>query len=264
MASDSARSQTLERLFALDGKVALVTGASSGIGAHAARLFAEMGCHVVVTARREQQIQQIAKEIQSAGGSAEGIAMDVSHSGSVEQVVEDIISRHGALDVLLNNAGIARTERFLEMSEQDWQAVMEINLNGVWRVAQRVARKMVQGEGGSIINVASVLGMAVQRQQTNYAASKAAVLQLTRNMALELGRSNIRVNAIAPGYIVTGINREFFASERGSKYLQRLFPQRAGELEELDGTLLLLAGAAGSYINGSVITVDGGSMLASL
>ncbi len=262
---DSSHGDWLDRLFRLTGRTALITGASSGIGEHAARLFAGTGAKVVLAARTRTRVEALASEIVDAGGEALAVEMDVTDRDSVEFGVETAVRRFGGLDILLNNAGIARTDRYLDMSEEDWLAVLETNLSGVWRVGQLVARQMVSQEsGGSIINVASILGLATQRRQANYAAAKAGVIQLTRTMALELGRRGVRVNAIAPGYVVTGINREFFDSERGREYVQGLFPGRPGELGELDGVLLLLAGAAGSYIQGVTIPVDGGALLGSL
>ncbi len=255
----------LERLFGLKGKTALVTGASSGIGEHSARLFARAGCHVVLTARRLSKVQSIASELQSNGADAIGLELDVNCRDSVETMVSEVIAQLGSVDILLNNAGIANTERFLDMSEKQWGAVIDTDLNGVWRVGQVVARQMIkQDSGGSMINVASVLGLGVQRRQANYIAAKSAVIQLTKSMALELGDKGVRVNAIAPGYFKTDINRDFLTSEVGKNYIRGLVPRRAGNLVELDGALLLLAGSAGSYIQGSVITVDGGTLLAGM
>lgn len=255
----------LELLFGLKGKTALVTGASSGIGEHSARLFARAGCHVVLAARRLSKVQSIASELHSNGTAAIGLELNVNRRDSVETMVSKVITHFGSVDILLNNAGIANTERFLDMSEQQWGDVIDTDLNGVWRVGQVVARQMIkQNKGGSMINVASVLGLAVQRRQANYIAAKSAVIQLTKSMALELGDTGVRVNAIAPGYFMTDINREFLTSEVGKNYIKGLAPRRAGNLAELDGALLLLAGPAGSYIQGSVITVDGGTLLAGM
>ena len=255
----------LERMFGLKGKTVLVTGASSGIGAHAARLFARAGCNVVLVARRLSKLESIASEIQADGSRSIGLKMDVNRRDSVEACVTEAIGHFGAIDILLNNAGIARTERLLDMTESQWNDVIDTDLSGVWRVGQIVSRQMVkQDEGGCVINIASVLGVAVQRQQANYIAAKSAVIQLTKSMALELGHKGVRVNAIAPGYFTTDINRDFLNSEIGVKYIKSLYPGRAGNLDELDGTLLLLAGPAGSYIQGSVIVVDGGSLLSGL
>ena len=255
----------LEHLFGLKGKTALVTGASSGIGEHSARLFARAGCNVALAARRTSKVQSIAGELQSGGTDSIGVELNVNHRDSVEAAVAKVIAHFGSVDILLNNAGIASTERFLDMTEKQWGEVIDTDLNGVWRVGQVVARQMIrQSEGGNMINVASVLGLTVQRRQANYVAAKSAVIQLTKSMALELGDKGVRVNAIAPGYFMTDINRDFLQSEVGTNYIERLVPRRAGNLAELDGALLLLAGPAGSYIQGSVVTVDGGTLLAGM
>lgn len=258
---------SLQQLFNLQQKTVFITGASSGIGEHCAKLFGSMGCKVALAARTKHKIDVVAAQLAEQHIEAFAVAMDVDNRSSVEPAVTAVVNRFGAIDILINNAGIARTARFLEMTEQDWGQVIDTNLGGVWRVGQCVARQMVgQKNAGSIINIASILGTVVQKQQTNYSSAKSAVIQLTKSMALELRTQGeilgVRVNAIAPGYMITGINRDFFASARGRQYLANLFPGRAGRLEELDGALLLLAGDAGSYINGSVITVDGGTVLA--
>ncbi|MEM7193838.1 MAG: SDR family NAD(P)-dependent oxidoreductase [Pseudomonadota bacterium] len=259
------RSESLGDRFSLDGKTALITGGSSGLGAHFARVLSEAGCRVALCARRLDALEDLATELCKSGAKAIAYEMDVTDLNSVERAVAAVESEFSSIDILVNNAGIANTQKFLEMSEQAWQDVIDVNLSAVWRVGQRVAASMVrQACSGRIINIASVLGIAAQSRQANYCASKAGVIQLTRSMALELGRKGILVNAIAPGYFITEINREFFQTDRGRQYLSGLFPGRAGRLEELDGVLLLLASEAGSYINGSVFTVDGGALLGNM
>jgi NAD(P)-dependent dehydrogenase (short-subunit alcohol dehydrogenase family) len=163
--------------------------------------------------------------------------------------------------VLINNAGMAQPQSFLDMTEEAWADVIDTNLTGVWRVAQVAARQMAANGGGSIINMGSVLGLAPQRMQANYGAAKAGVAHLTKVMAMELARAKIRVNAIAPGYFETELNSEFFGSDAGKAYVEKLFPRRLGDMPELDGLVLLLASEAGSFINGAVLPIDGGSML---
>ncbi len=249
----------LRQTFALDGRVALITGASSGIGAHFAATLARAGCALALAARRREKLESLAATL---GGQVLPVVMDVNDRQSVESAFAQIIARFGRVDVLVNNAGIAAPQKFLEMSEQAWSRVLDTNLSAVWRVGQVAARQMVtQKTGGAIVNIASVLGLMVQHGQANYSASKAGVIQLTKTMALELGRKGVRVNALAPGYFATEMNREFLHSERGQEYIANLLPQRAGNLTELDGALLLLAGDAGSYINGSTLIVDGGTIL---
>lgn len=255
----------LHQTFNLDGRVAVITGASSGLGAHMASTLARAGCVVVLAARRKSMLEAVAAQIaQHSGGCADAlpVVMDVTDRQSVETAFTHIISRFGNIDILLNNAGIAESQRFLEMTEDAWQRVVDTNLSAVWRVGQVAARKMVeQKSGGAIINIASILGLMVQPRQANYGAAKAGVIHLTKTMARELGRQNVRVNALAPGYFATEMNREFLQSQHGREYIANLLPQRPGQLSELDGALLLLASAAGSYINGCVLSVDGGTLL---
>ena len=247
----------------LEGKVALVTGASSGLGAHFSRVLGEAGARVALIARHRERLDKVVTALRGGGIVAAGYVADVKDRAGLDAALSAAEDELGGIDILVNNAGIARTERFLEMSEEAWQDVLDVNLTGVWRTAQLVARRMkARGRGGSIIQIASVLGTVAQPTQANYAASKAGVLHLTRVMARELGKEGIRVNALAPGYFETEINAEFFASEAGKKLIGRLFPRRLGELSELDGPLLLLASSAGSFITGETITVDGGAKLA--
>ena len=255
----------LRQTFALDGRVAVITGASSGIGAHLATTLARAGCAVAPAARRKDKLESLAAALNGDGGyggEALPVVMDVNDRQSVESAFAQIVERFGRVDVLVNNAGVAESQKFLEMTEEAWSRVLDTDLSAVWRVGQAAARQMVgQKTGGSIINVSSVLGVAVQRSQANYGAAKAGVIHLTKTMALELGRKGVRVNALAPGWFATEMNREFLHSERGHAYIAGLLPQRPGELSELDGAVLLLAGNAGSYINGSTLIVDGGAIL---
>lgn len=255
----------ISNLFALDGKTALITGASSGLGLEFARILAMAGAQVAIVARRIDRLDSAKTEIERIGTKVVAVPMDVTDRASVDAAVDTIEQQLGPIDVLVNSAGFVDPQLFLEMSEQAWSGVLETDLSGVWRVSQAVARKMVQRtSGGSIINISSVVGLRTQRTQTNYASAKAAVIQLTKTMAHELWREGIRVNAIAPGYFVTDMNQEFFESEQGKKYLKKLFPRRTGELQELAGPLLLLASDAGSYITGITLPVDGGTILSGL
>lgn len=264
---DSA--EFLRRTFALDGRAAVVTGASSGLGAHMAATLARAGCKVALAARRKERLDAVAEAIAADNANATAdiftVTMDVCERAAVDAGFAQIDAHFGNIDILINNAGVAAPGRFLDMTEADWRRVVDTDLSAVWRVGQVAARRMAaQKTGGAIINIASILGLGAQRGQTNYAAAKAGVLQLTRTMALELARHGVRVNALAPGYFATEMNREFFATRRGREYLAGLLPGRPGELRELDGALLLLAGDAGSYINGAVLTVDGGALLGGL
>ena len=248
-------------LLSLEGKAALVTGASSGLGRHFAAVLAEAGAKVVLAARRIERLEELAAELQSNGRDAHAVAIDVTDRDSVNAGFDAAEEAVGPLSVVVNNAGIADPAYFTSMSEESWRGVLDVNLDGVFRVAQEASRRMQATGGGSIINIASVLGLGVVKSLAHYCSSKAAVIQLTKAMALELSRSGIRVNALAPGYISTEMNSDFLVSDDGQKLLSKVPMFRAGQLSELDGPLLLLASDAGSYMTGSVVSVDGGTLL---
>jgi len=249
----------------LSGRIAVVTGASSGLGAHFAQVLGRAGAHVSLIARSRDKLDALAATLHASGVSADGHVADVTDRASLERAFSTVAKDHGRVDVLVNNAGIARTAPFLEMEDDDWQSVLDTDLSGVWRCGQIAARIMAaDGKGGAIVNISSILAVAVQPTQTNYAAAKAGVAHLTRAMARELGRHRIRVNAIAPGYFQTEINADFFASASGEKLLSKIFPRRLGQLHELDAPLLLLASDAGSFITGTTLTVDGGATLSGI
>lgn len=248
-------------MFSLAGKSALVTGASSGLGRHFANVLAKAGAKVVLAARRLDRLEEQANQLRADGHEAFAVAMDVTDRASVDQAFAAADDACGPLSVLVNNAGIADPVYFTQMSEESWRSVLDVNLDGVFRVAQEGARRMQAGGGGSIINIASVLGLGVVKTLAHYCASKGAVIQLTKAMALELARGGVRVNAIAPGYISTEMNADFLVSDEGTKLLSKVPMVRAGQLSELDGPLLLLASDAGSYMTGTVVSVDGGTIL---
>ena len=251
--------------FDLSGKAAIVTGASSGLGRHFATTLARAGARVAVMARRTELLAAACGEIEGFDGRAVPIALDVASAGSIREAVAAAETELGPIAILVNNAGIALSKPVLEIADEDWVRVMEVNLHGAWRMAQEVARHMVRlGHGGSIINLASITAFRVAAQLSTYAASKAALVQLTNAMALELARHNIRVNALAPGYIETEMNREFFASPAGQAMIKRIPQRRLGRPEDLDGALLLLACDASAYMTGSTIVVDGGHLHSSL
>jgi NAD(P)-dependent dehydrogenase (short-subunit alcohol dehydrogenase family) len=249
----------------LDGHAALITGANGGLGSHFAHTLAKAGAKVAIAARRLDSLREVEQQIRSAGGQVQSVALDVTRRDSVAQAFEQAANALGPITVVINNAGIAITKPILEHTEDDWNDVIGVNLTGAWRVAQEAARHMVKHQrGGSIVNIASILGLRVSAQVPSYAASKAAVIQLTKAMALELARHNIRVNALAPGYVETSINRDFFASEAGQALIKRIPQRRIGNPEELDAALLLFASDAGAYATGAVLAIDGGHLVNTL
>ena len=248
-------------LFDLSGQVALVTGASSGLGVRFAEVLAANGAAVVLAARRLDRIDAVKARIESAGGRAVAVAADVTDRAAMRAAFDAAEKAFGTVTVLVNNAGVAHADRAVEIAEADWRRVLDTNLDSVFFWAQEAARRMLAAnKAGAIINIASVLGFGVAKGVVAYAVSKAAVVQLTKTLALELAFKGVRVNAIAPGYVVTEINREWLEGE-GAKMTRDIPAGRFGEECDLDGALLLLASDAGRYINGATIVVDGGQMV---
>lgn len=248
----------------LEGKTALVTGASSGLGRHFARLLAREGASVVVAARRVDALAALADEIGQQGGTCIPVAMDVIDPDAVatafQQIERDVAA---PLSILVNNAGVAHTRAALDLSASEWAQVLQPNLTGAFLVAQQAAR-MMRNEGGTIVNVASILGERVSKGLAAYAASKAGLIQLTKALALEWAAFGIRVNALAPGYIETDLNRDFFASDAGQRLISRIPQKRLGQMHDLDGPLLLLCSDQSRYMTGAVIAVDGGHLVSGL
>ena len=249
--------------FHLEDCVAIVTGASSGLGRHFALTLARAGAKVAVGARRTERLAELVAEIEGFDGRAIALPLDVTRSASVREAVDTAETELGAITCLVNNAGIALGSPALEVSEDDWDQVIDTNLKGSWLMAQEVARHMVRlGHGGTIINIASILGIVVDKRVPAYCASKAAVIHLTRALALELARHEVRVNAIAPGYIETEMTKDVVSGESGRRLRKKIPQRRLGEAADLDGALLLLASDASRYMTGCTITVDGGLTLA--
>ena len=249
--------------FFLAEKVAIVTGASSGLGRHFAVALARAGAKVALGARRVDRLQEVVAEIEGFDGRALAVALDVTDGDSVREAIAAAETELGPISILVNNAGISGgAKSALEVEEAEWLSVIDVNLNGVWRMAQEVAKHMVRlGHGGSIINIASMLGLVAVPYIPAYCASKAAVVNLTRALAVELARHDIRVNAIAPGYFESEMTHDFLGSAEGRSMIDQIPQRRSGNPAELDGALLLLASDASSYMTGSVITVDGGHTL---
>lgn len=255
----------MTELFSVSGKIALVTGAFSGLGSDFARTLGEAGATVVLAGRRIEQGHQLAAELVKTGINAHAVAMDVTSAASVESAMSEIQAAVGVPDILVNSAGVTMTKPLLDLDDSDWTGIIEVNLNGAWRVAQRTARAMTAAKKpGSIINISSILGLRVAQQLPAYASSKAALIQLTKAMALELARHGIRVNALAPGYVETPLNTDFFATEPGKALIKRIPQRRLGQSLDLSGPLLLLASSASAYMTGSVLVVDGGHTINTL
>lgn len=245
----------------LSGKTALVTGASSGFGAHFGRVLARAGARVILAARREDALAGVKASIEADGGNASAVRLDVTSAASIAELAPHL----GDVDILVNNAGIVRTKAALDQSEEDWDAVLDTNLKGVFLMAQAAGQAMkAHGRGGSIINIASVLGVRQAGGVLPYATSKAAVIQMTKSLALELARFRIRVNAIAPGYVETDLTAAFLETEAGQAMVKRIPQRRLGRLEDLEEPLLLLASDGSAYMTGSVLVVDGGHLVSTL
>ena len=255
----------MTNLFSMSGKTVLITGASSGLGYHFARTLADAGATIIAAARREDRLQGLVDEITATDGKAVAVTMDVSNEDSIIRGFDKAEASVGAVDVLINNAGIVTRSNSLDLVSEDWDRVMNTNLKAVWRVSQEMAKRLIEEKSpGNIINTASILSFRVTAGNLTYAVSKAGVVQMTRALALEWARHDIRVNAIAPGYFETDLNRDMLQSEHGQTLIKRIPQRRTGNLDELNGPLLLLASDASSFMTGETLTVDGGHLVSSL
>ena len=250
-------------LFSLKGRVALVTGASSGLGMQFAKALADNGAAVALVARRADRLADIKKAIEAAGGRAVAIEADVTDRTAMLRAFDATEAAFGTVTILVNNAGIAQSsKRAIEVTAEEWRKVLSVDLDAVFYNAQEAARRMLAAkQPGAIINIASVLGFGVSKGVAAYATAKAAVVQVTKALAVELAFKGVRVNAIAPGWFVTEINDKFLAGEAGEALKRAIPAGRFGKDGDLDGALLLLASDAGSYITGATIVVDGGQVV---
>ncbi|HSV22403.1 MAG TPA: glucose 1-dehydrogenase [Xanthobacteraceae bacterium] len=250
-------------LFNLHGRVALVTGASSGLGARFAAVLAANGAAVGLVARRRDRLTEVSARIEAAGGRAAAVDADVLDRAAMNRAFDAVEAAFGTITILINNAGVAHANRAVDMPEAEWRQVLGTNLDAVFFCAQEAARRMLAaGKPGAIVNIASVLGFGVAKGVVAYTTAKAGVVQMTKALGLELAFKGIRVNAIAPGWFVTDLNRHYLASEAGDKLKREIPAGRFGQDGDLDGALLLLASDAGRFIAGTTIVVDGGQMVA--
>lgn len=247
-----------------EGKIALITGASSGLGARFAKVLAQAGAQVVLASRRTDRLKELRAEIEADGGAAHVVTLDVTDFASIKSAIAHAETEAGPIDILVNNSGVSTTQRLVDVTPEDYAYMMDTNLRGAFFVAQQTAKRMIARAKGDpkkqhrIVNIASVAGLRVLPQIGVYCMSKAGVVQMTKAMAVEWGKYGINVNAICPGYISTEINEDYFDSEQGKKLIDMLPRKRAGKPEDLDGLLLLLAAEETHFINGAIITADDG------
>jgi len=247
--------------FDLSGKIALVTGGSKGLGRTIASALARAGADLAVVSRTQADLDVVADELRALGRRALAVRADITSENSVRAMVEQVVQQFGQVDVLVNNAGVGDTVSVVDMDARHWDHVMSVNLRGPMLCCKHIGPHMIARRAGKVINIASVMSTKVSRQMSAYAASKAGLVQFTRTLALEWIRYNVQVNALCPGYFLTDMNAEFFASERGKQFIADLPARRLGESRELEGAAVFLASDATSYITGATLYVDGGHSL---
>jgi NAD(P)-dependent dehydrogenase (short-subunit alcohol dehydrogenase family) len=247
-----------------EGKIALITGASSGLGERFAKILAQAGAQVVLASRRTERLKELRAEIEADGGAAHVVSLDVTDYSSIKSAIAHAETEAGPIDILVNNSGVSTSKSLVDVTPEDYAFVMDTNQRGAFFVAQETAKRMIARAKGDpkkqhrIINIASVAGLRVVSQLGIYGMSKAAVVQMTKAMAVEWGKYGINVNAICPGYISTEMNEKYFATEQGQKLVDMLPRKRTGKPEDLDGLLLFLAAEESRFINGAIITADDG------
>jgi 3-oxoacyl-[acyl-carrier protein] reductase len=250
-------------MFSLQGRVALVTGASSGLGQQFARALADNGAAVVLVARRADRLEAFKAELETSGARAIAVEADVTDRAAMARAFDAAEKAFGTVTILVNNAGVAQAGlRAVDVSDDEWRRVLSTNLDAVFACAREAARRMLAaGQKGAIVNIASVLGLGVSKGAVSYATSKAAVIQLTKALSLEWAFKGVRVNAIAPGWFVTEINDDYLNGEAGAAIKRDIPMGRFGNAGDLDGALLLLVSEAGAYMTGATLVVDGGQIV---
>ena len=254
----TAQFAAMNKLFDLSNKTVIITGASSGLGRRFSELLAESGACLVIGARRVERLQELAHHLQNVGDQVHTFPLDVTAPDSIMNFFDHCQAMGITVDTLINNAGVAITKTAIEQTEAEWNAVMDTNLKGAWLMSREFVRRKEEDTKCNIVNVASVLGFRGASHLTSYCASKAGLINLTRTLAIELAKFKVRVNAIAPGYIETDMNREFLRSPASDTIRRRIPLREFGKPEDLDGAILYLCSDASRYVNGTTLTIDGG------
>jgi len=247
--------------FDLTGRVAVVTGGSKGLGKSIAGALGRAGADLVIVSRTEKDLEAAAIELRLLGRRVETVRADVTHEPDVVEMSRRVVADFGRVDIVVNNAGIGDSRAVTEIARDEWDRILAVNLSGPMLCCKHLGPQLIQQKSGKVINVASVMATKVARYLSAYSASKAALVQFTRTLALEWIRHGIQVNALCPGYFRTDMNDDFFASERGRRFIAELPIGRLGEAKELDGAAVFLASAASSYVTGTMLYVDGGHSL---